>query len=291
MASPPFANKSAMTPRSPSRIELTNQSKDDQERLKKRKHDQLVSDEPEEYSKKVSLEDIYNLIQMKSSQDSKERQLIKEELSSEIQEINKKIKSMEQNIQAIDQKVNNVTNLAQQNSNLINNLFQEKIEKCMEIDGIHNRLFDECQDLKKLAIETIESFKINVQEIDIDRVTKKNVQIKIGEGQKKDKTIMTVYFKDFETKLRVMREKRSIKDDREIYFNAALTHTNRSMMSSVRKIASKKNLKVFFKNGNVHVEKQNKDIMKIENENDLMKLKQYVEGIQTSIHTQSTSRN
>lgn len=39
------------------------------------------------------------------------------------------------------------------------------------------KVIDECQDLKKLALETIESFKIKIAEIDIERVIKKYFQL------------------------------------------------------------------------------------------------------------------
>ena len=134
------------------------------------------------------------------------------------------------------------------------------------------KVIDECQDLKKLALETIESLKIKIAEIDIERVTKKYFQLNEKNGSKRDKTILTVHFKDFETKLKVMRDKRNNKDDRKIFFSASLTSSNRYIMSSAKKIASKKKLKVFLIAGKVHVEKINKQLMAIEIDDDLKKL-------------------
>lgn len=296
MEEAPFKSKCTKTMRSPvskENIPVTPLQQD--ERLKKRKINEInnndyMSDD-EECARPVSNEDIYKLIKAQSALDSNERKLIKDELTSEIRSINEKIISIENNVKEIDKKVDAVTLLAQQNKKIINSLCQDKIDKSMEIDGIQKRIIDECRDLRKLAVETIESFKIKISVIDIERVTKKDVQIKNSNGNKSDKTILTVHFKEFETKLNVMREKRKIKDDRKIFFNPSLTPTNRFLMGNARNTAKLKNLKVFFKNGRVNVEKSNKEIMVIENEDDLVKLKIYVEELQKSDSNQSTSFN
>lgn len=62
-------------------------------------------------------------------------------------------------------------------------------------------------------------------------------------------------------------------------------------MSSSKRIASKKNLKVFLKNGKVNVEKQDKKLMKIENEEDLKELEIYVGNLLVAQPKQSSSNN
>lgn len=293
----PFG-KSAKTTRSPTlndcnmlQISQHTQQQDDQDRLKKRKHNELNDEENKDHEKIISNNDIYDLIMQKSAQDSNERNLIKEEITREIRSINEKIKKLEENVQAIDAKVDNVSALAQQNSKLINSLYQDKIDKCMEIDGLQRNIIEECQDLKTLALETIESFKIKIDALDIERVIKRDIPMKESNGVRGSKALLIVHFKDFDTKLRVLRGRRGIKDIRGIYFNTSLTASNRSMMTRAKKIAIKKNLKVFFKNSKVHVEKENKSLMVIECDKDLNELEKYVESLHQTDTPQFSSNN
>lgn len=160
----------------------------------------------------------------------------------------------------------------------------------MEIDGIQKQVINECKDIKKLAFETITSFKIDIADSDIERVTKKDFQRKDKKGKVTNHTILSVRFTDFETKLKVLREKRKIKDDSKIFFNASLTSFNRFIMSSAKKIASRKNLKVFLKNGKVNVEKLDKKLMQIESEEQLTELEGYVDQLCVANPKQSSSK-
>ena len=116
----------------------TPMSKEEMERLKKRKRsneNDHMSDENEE-NRPISIKDIYDLITAKSAEDSNERKLIRDEIKSVIRSINEKIVAIEHNVNEIDKKFDAVTLLAEQNKKIINSLCQERIDKCMEIDGI-----------------------------------------------------------------------------------------------------------------------------------------------------------
>jgi len=66
-------------------------------------------------------------------------------------------------------------------------------------------------------------------------IAKKREIRKDDNGNAKIRVLLLVYFKEFETKLRVMRTKMNIKDNRDIFFSATLTPTNRFFMSSAKK--------------------------------------------------------
>jgi hypothetical protein len=307
MCESPFELRSSLTIRSPNaRLNdpATPATTDDKENLKKRRYNQINNESlsgTEEgtsnphVNQTISNADIFNLIKVQSSKDSKERLMIKEELTNEIRYLNEKIVAIESNVSRIDKKVDAVTLLAEQNRKLINNLCQDKIDKCMEIDGIQRAVIEECQDLKKLALDTIASFKIEIAEVDINRVSKKIINYKDKDGNSNTKSILMVHFNEFDKKLKVMKEKRAVKENRKIYFNASLTATNRTLMKKAKNLISNKNLKIFFKNGKVHIEKRNKELMAIENDDDMLNLEQYVNSLNQSTsqinNQQSSSDN
>lgn len=219
MADSPFASKSVITLRSPRLDDKSPKtvmsSLDDNECLKKRKYNDINGNDIMEYENSndenetpISLKDIYDLINAKSAEDSRERLSIKNEITNEIKQINEKIVSIEHKVNKIEKKVDAVSLLAQQNKKIINSLCQEKMDNCMEIDGIQKKVIDECKDLKNLVIETIRSYKIDIAELDVERVTRKDFQQKDKNEKVTNRTVLSVRFREFETKLKVLREKR-----------------------------------------------------------------------------------
>lgn len=126
--------------------------------------------------------------------------------------------------------------------------------------------------MKTLTVEVISSFNINISSEDIESASKKEIK----NDNEQSKHIMVVHFKDFETKIRTIRAKKNGKDNREIYFNASLTGSNRYFMMNAKKKPKQAGLKAFFSARKVKVEKHNKQVINIENEGDLDLLEKYI---------------
>ena len=211
-------------------------------------------------------------------------------ISVKVNQIEENVSSLQSNVQDIDKKVDSVSKTADLNKKLINIMMQENLSNCMDIDGIDRSVVEKATSLKSLALEVISSFNIIIHADDIDRVSKKELR-KDENGNATIRFILLVHFKDFETKVRVLRTKMSIKDTRNIYFNATLTPTNRFFMRSAKKLAKKANLKVFFKSGKVSVEKSNKEIITIASESDISVLESYITGIQNNQQAHQSRNN
>lgn len=278
---------------------------DDNEHIKRKRkideiNDDTSSNEFDEESDEISnkhlsdqLKNLFELIASTSRTHSDEISTVKIELSKKIETISDKVNQIESDVGSlhskvhnIDSKVNEVSKIAQMNKKLVNNMLQDNLSKCMDIDGVDKNVIEKATDLKALALEVISSFKIKIDAEDIDRVSKKEIR-KDEDGSFKMKCMLMVFFKEFETKLRILRSKRSVDDNREIFFNATLTPINRYFMMQARKKAKKAGLKVFFSSGRINVQKLNKEILTIETENDLIALDKYVNENQHQAQTSS----
>ncbi|KAL7024411.1 hypothetical protein ACKWTF_013026 [Chironomus riparius] len=232
------------------------------------------------------MKSLHDLIASTSQKHSNEISSVKTDLSQKIQEVSEKVvlmetkvESIQSNVEVIDVKVIEVAKAAQMNKNMINNMMQENLSKCMDIDGIEKSVIDKAPDLKSLALQIISSYNITITADEIDRVSKREIG-KDDNSAAKPRTILLVHFKEFEAKLRILRTKRNIKDSRNIFFNATLTATNKYFMMSARKLTKDVGLKVFFKSGKTNVEKLDKQILTIMNESDLSSLETYINEIQ-----------
>lgn len=265
------------------------------------KHDDLDDvDQHNDISNKHlsnQLKTLFDLIASTSRMHSEEISSAKTDLtksmhaiSDKVNQIEANVSSLQSNVQDIDKKVDIVSKTADLNKKLINIMMQENLSKCMDIDGIDRNVVEKATNLKSLALEVISSFNIIINTDDIDRVSKKELR-KEENGDTIVRFILLVHFKDFETKVRVLRTKMSIKDGRNIYFNATLTPTNRFFMRSAKKLAKKANLKVFFKSGKVNVEKTNKEIITIASESDISVLESYVTGFQNNQQAHQSRNN
>lgn len=300
----PRIHRSPMKKLNENQLINTNPTDDNEHLKRKRKINETNDDtrinefeeEPDEVSNKHlsdQLKNLFDLIAITSRTHSDEISTVKNELAQKIETISEKVNQIESDVGSlhskvhnIDNKVNEVSKIAQMNKKLINNMLQDNLSKCMDIDGVEKNVIDKATDLKVLALEIIRSFKIKINAEDIDRVSKKEIR-KDEDGSSKMKCMLMVFFKEFETKIRILRSKRSIDDNREIYFNATLTPTNRYYMMQARKKAKKAGLKVFFSSGRVNVQKSNKEILTIETENDLISLDKYVNENQQQAQTTS----
>jgi hypothetical protein len=259
--------------------------------------DDIVQDANEISNKYLSdqLKTLFDLIASTSKTHSEEISSVKTDLAENIQAVSVKVNqieadvsSLKSNVQNMEKKIDNVSKTADMNKAIINSMMQENLNKCMDIDGLDKNLIEKAKDLKLLALEIINSFNIPINADEIDRVSKKEIR-KDENGNISTRFLLLVHFKDFETKVRILRSKMTVKDNRNIFFNATLTPTNRYFMMSAKKIAKKANLKVFFKSGKVNVEKLNKEIITIANDKDITILESYINEIQGNLQVQSTT--
>lgn len=243
------------------------------------------------------LQSIFALILSTSRKHSEEIASLKTDLTQKIQDISERVNLVESDIsnlqsqvKSIDNKFGSVSKATQLNNKLINNMMQENLIKCMDIDGIDNNTIESTNDLKKLATDVINSYNIAIDSEEIERVSKKQIK-KEEDSIAKSRTILMVHFKEFEAKLRVMRSKKDIKDNK-IFFNASLTPLNKYFLMNAKKSARNAGLKVFFTSGKVHVEKPDKQIITIQSDKDLDDLKMFVDEIKSKNPKQpSTSGN
>ncbi|KAL7019966.1 hypothetical protein ACKWTF_011324 [Chironomus riparius] len=280
----------------------------DSERLAKKRKNEMLNDgklivelDEEKHDSEISnlqlsiqMKGLYDLIANTSQKHSNEISSVNADLSQKIQAVSKKmnkmeekVESLESNVKVVDEKVMDIAKAAQMNKVMINNMLQENISKCMDIDGIDKSVVDNATDLKSLAVQIISSFNITIKADEIERVSKKEIGKDDNNKTVKARTILLVHFKEFEDKLRILRAKRNINDGRNIYFNATLTPTNKYFMMSARKLTKAVGLKVFFKSGKVNVEKADKGIITIASESDLNNLESYVKAIQQNYQAQT----
>lgn len=174
----------------------------------------------------------------------------------------------------MDSRVDVVAKIANENRKMIGSYKQDKLDNFMEIDGIKKDVVNSTSDYKKLAIDVIKSFAISIEPAEIQHAFKKEITMKNSNV----KTLVVVIFANINTKIRVMKEKRDIKDERTIYFNQSLTFINRNLIYKAKTIVGKK-LKVYFARGNVRVlKKDNKEII-VDDESKLHDVQEYFDKI------------
>lgn len=213
---------------------------------------------------------------------------MRQEVSSQIDEIKGSIKNVElrvndlsTKVEGIDAKVNGAEKTVNENRKLINMLKQDKLEKTMEIDGIKNEEFEKSNDLKKMAMDVIKSFGINIENSEIEHAYKREISVKKQQNGSDKKNILIVIFSNLSTKIRVMKEKRSKGNQSKIYFNAAITPVNRTLLFKAKQVVDGK-LKVYFARGAVRVLKKDKKEILIDDESKLDELKNYFDQIKNT---------
>ena len=186
-------------------------------------------------------------------------------LNSIIEEINIKVGKLEESVERHDKKLD-------QQGKIVNRLLQERLKNNMEISGVNLPAVKDKSKTKEEAIKIIENFGINVKSSDVKSVYIKSITTK--ESQKNQ--IMTVEFKEFETKLRILKEKRKSGIKNGIYFDDSLTPTNRFLIGKAKRIAKEKNFMLFMSNNRINVKKADKMIKWIEDESDLLEIEKWL---------------
>lgn len=183
-------------------------------------------------------------------------------LNNNIEEINLKVNKLEESVNKHDKKID-------QQGKIVNRLFQEKLQNKMEISGASIPHGSDKNKTKEEVIKIFGKCKIRVETANIKMVYVKSDKPHDSTNEARKKPIITVEFNDFETKIRVMKEKRKSNIRNGIYFNDSLTPTNKFLIGKARKIAKEKNFLMYMSNNRINVKKSDTRIKWIEDEADL----------------------
>lgn len=226
----------------------------------------------------VTLEDIFNQMQvnqLKLSSDMKSLEstldkkidLIASTLKLEIDTISTKLQNIEKSNKEEFKK------MTEDNRKYINNaLKQQMLDCCMDIEGLKDEVISKSSDLKALVVATIKSFNIQIMDNDIEKA----VLTEINKGGI-NKKIITTTFADRNVKLRVIKGKRERKDSNDIYFNITMTPLNSFLMRKAKQLGKPLNLRVVFYDCAVHVKKLTGEDFVLTNESSLLELEDYIQ--------------
>lgn len=240
----------------------------------------------------TTLDDLFNLIEKKSEIQNKKLDNLNSNMSIEIanlktelkENFDTSLKKIDKKIDLVEMKADQGLRMATENRKLcINFMKQSRLDCCMDISGL--KFEEKTNDLKKLAYETIKSFKINVEEMDIKKVS----SVLIKKPNSNTNKLLTVTFEDMDTKIRILREKTKIKDARGIFFSPTLTPENGYFMRKAKYITKGTNIKPSFHDGAVHVKINEKNVMIINDEENLNELKNYIDQQAADVIQSNTS--
>lgn len=309
------------TPKNPMEIDDNSQLVHDEKIIETPGNSLKRMREEDDVEREVSMQDVMNvLMELKQNQSELNRKQLEQSaqtseiasgihqitnsqavLINQIDGIENKLGEVKQNVVSLDARVNHidermakVENDSLKNSKLINSLMQNKLERGMEMTGIKQELFKTHKDMKQLAKMIIESFKIDINEGDIESAYSRSVMATVN-GKQASVNIIIVTFRSLAIKIRIMSEKMKTSNSHGIYFNIALTPMNRFLMRNAKRITKTLKLKCFFAGGKIKVVKLDKTILAVETEDDLKAVEDYVMAQSTastsSIASCSTNRD
>lgn len=222
---------------------------------------------------------IVNLGIRLSNEFKTECQSIRQDLTKTL---NEKFDSLHENVEEIRSKVNKVEKSTEMNATrldqhgkILNRLLQEKLQNKMEINGIALPRLNDKNEIKKEVVKIIKSFGINLELDSIKSVYIRNVKGNDNSSQSHNKQIINVEFKDFDTKVKVIRDKKKSKIRNGIFFDEALTPTNKFLIGKAKKMAKEKNFMVYLNNNRINIKKSENQIKWIEDEKDLEDVKNW----------------
>lgn len=258
----------------------------------KRKKTALLIDGDDNNETGISLHDIMREIKSSEAAREKEANAIRNDIATlrsdvtsqinniqnSVELVTKKVEDLSNKVTEVDARVDVVAKIASENRKMVSSYKQDKLEKFMEIDGVKNEIFNTSIDCKNLAIDIMKSFNISVHSDEIEHAFKKEIKLKKQIDGSDKKNILMVIFKSLNSKIRVMKAKRDLKTESSIYFNQALTASNRNLIFKAKNIVGKK-LKVYFARGCVRVQKKDKSEITVDDETKLYDVQEYFDQI------------
>lgn len=216
--------------------------------------------------------DIYTYLKNMNNSIANEIKSMRQEVSclidSKLDGLNENIVSINQEIHTVKKSTSDNAEQINANKKTINYLQQEKLQNLMEIHGACIDSTLSKNDLKTEVKRIIESFQIKIDTNKIKSASVMNIGAAHNSTQQ-PKKIVIVEFTDIETKIRVMKEKRKMKEHLNIYFNHRLTSDNRKLMAKAKKLASEKNFKCFMNYNKIYLKKSDEARKIIECDSDI----------------------
>ena len=189
------------------------------------------------------------------------------ELKSAVQNLLKRVKHLENENKILNQKVESMAITEVNLNKQINELQQDKLNCHLEISGIPPTLANSTENPKVVAEKALKTCNISIDDSQILRAYKRIVNI-----NSEPTTIVTAVFKDYDEKLRVMRQKRVENKNGSIFLNHALTQANRSLFIQSKKLCKDSKFYAFIANGQIYVKKESElQGLKIKSQDDLKK--------------------
>lgn len=201
--------------------------------------------------------------EIKSMETSVERKIDEKfnDLQGIMESTNKKLDDIEVKVEINEKWID-------QNAKAINLLNQKELQNKMDVVGTKWPKKVAKEELKEEVLKVIRKYKI---EIDAKVIKSAYLRTNGTTGMQ----IMVVEFMDFETKLKVMKDKRASKIKDGIFFDNSLTPMNGKLMGSVRKIAREKGFKTYLNNNRIHIRKSDSLVKCIESEEDIETVKSW----------------
>ncbi|KAL7014653.1 hypothetical protein ACKWTF_002456 [Chironomus riparius] len=245
-----------------------------------------------------STDDLYecimNLGSRLSTEFKSECTSIKEELTTKLDEkfamLDTDMKEMNVKVKNLEESVNRNEKKLDQQGKIVNRLLQEKLQTKMEISGATIPYMNDKEKIKEEVKKIIGKFNINVETANMKTVYIKNVKAHEPANEVQQSQIITVEFDNFETKIRILKEKKKSRIKNGIFFGDSLTPTNRFLIGKAKKIAKEKNFMVYMSNNRINVKKSDKEIKWIEDEADLNDIKSWLPN-ERNVNGQSRSAN
>lgn len=265
----------------------------------------IKANDKEESSKRRAEEDLENINenmcdklmnrfntlshQIKEMESKFERKM-DEKLDEKTNDISKQIKDLELNVEKkidekfgifkefmdntdkklkdVEKKIEMNNNASMENSRAINALNQKELMNKIDIVGVKWPNSIKRETIKEEVVKVMNTCNIKLELSDVKAAFLRKTKASRGH-------VMMVEFADFETKLRVIKEKRMQKVKDGIYFDNTLTYTNVKLMIEARKIAKDKNFKAYLNNNRVCIRQSNENMKYIMSEDDLEVVKQW----------------
>lgn len=203
-----------------------------------------------------------------------------ESIKSKMNQVESNMDNFNAKMDKVERKVEELEKKSSLNAKDINRMMQEKLECHMEIVGLSTEVIEKTDDVKELALKTITAQGIGMEMNDLDKVFKRIINRRDKNQKEYKKGILTVVFKDFTKKIQVMKDKRESKKRGSIFFNIALTPSNRYYLHKAKEITEGK-MKIYFGKGNVRAVMNDKTELIVDDDRKIEELIKCMENMKS----------
>lgn len=207
-----------------------------------------ATNDDEDPTQKRTINEVFNLMkEMQQENRSTSKHQIKkiDELRNDVAE---RFSSVNTKITTIEEKINVTNSTVASLQSRMNGVEQDQLAMHMDITGITKEEAERNKsDPASLARGIIKSFKIALEPQAIQRAYIKVLN-------KANKAVVVVVFTSVEHKLNVMKSKRAVKENRNIFFDHSMTAATRELFFKARFAAKDSRAKsAFLSNGRVFI--------------------------------------